>query len=107
MVGGITLEKAIEIIGHDRGTCTKEVARALRKVGARVPRNRLVRFSCGPLPRRCVMKVWFEDTKERWSHWILHWDGFDYDPSNSGRACWINRNPRLTSYLEISPRRWA
>jgi hypothetical protein len=107
MVGGISLKKAIEIVGHERGTYPKQLAKALRRVGARVPRNRLVRFSGGPLPRRCVMKVWLEDTKERWSHWVLVWDGRVYDPSDRGQAYWLNRNPRVTSYLEIYPRRWT
>ncbi|SRR5260370_23708 len=108
MVGGISLKKAVELIGHEKETGPKEIAMALRKLGVRVPRNRLVRFSKKrPLPRRCVLKVVLLEGHDTWSHWILRWDGRDYDPGGRARAYWLNRNPRVTSHLEISPRRWS
>jgi hypothetical protein len=102
MVGGISLKKAIEIVGHENGTNTKTLIRALRKVGVRVPHGRLTRFNYKRgLPRRCVMRVWLEQPGRMWSHWILRWDGKFYDPSAVGWIYLLNRNPRLTSYLEL------
>lgn len=106
MAAGVTLKKAIEVVGHERGTYPKELARALRRFGIKVPRNRLVRFRGGSLPRRCAIKVHLEDAKGQWTHWMLVWDGSIYDPGDHGKAYWLNRNPRVTSYLEIYPRRW-
>ncbi len=101
MAAGISLEKAIQIVGHERGTRGVHLVRALRKAGVKVS-DRLSPFvRTGRVPPRCVMRVRLENEERVWSHWILRWDDRDYDPSDRGRAYWLGLKPRLVSYLKI------
>lgn len=102
MAAGVSLPKAVEIVGHDRGTTTREIVRALRTLG--VPcADRLHRLSRirPTLPKRAIVAIYRpkEDDRRERAHWMLQWDGTMYDPGNA----WPDRyqNWRITSYLEI------
>lgn len=102
MAAGVSLPKAIEAVGHDRGTTTREIVRALRTFG--VPcADRLRRLSRvrPALPKRAIVAIYrpSEEHRSERAHWMLHWDGEMFDPGDS----WPDRyhNWRITSYLEI------
>jgi hypothetical protein len=102
MATGASLVTAINRIGHQRGTKTKELARALRQSGFKVRRNTLTRFNANrPTPERCVLKILLENSERIWGHWVLRWDGRDYDPADRGTIYWTGMKPRITGYLEI------
>jgi hypothetical protein len=106
MAAGVPLRRVIEIVGHEHSISTKEMVVTLRKLGVRVPRPRLVRLgkrkaSIRHTPRRCVLLMKLENATHIWGHYVLRWDGLDYDPSDYGWIYWSGMNPRLTSYLEI------
>jgi hypothetical protein len=101
MAAGVTLDRAIEALGHrkDRGTDTREVVAALRSLGVgcadrckRVSRQRPV------FPAKAFLAVNKPGVITPRCHWMLTWDGKIYDPSNA----WPNyRDWRITSYLEL------
>lgn len=95
-LAGITPERAIELVGHRKGTRTKELVRVFRSLGF-VCANRLY-----PLRSRRVedlgpslLKLTIE-RRAGW-HWIA-WTGTElYDPAPD-----LPVVGRVTSYLEIS-----
>jgi hypothetical protein len=102
MAAGVSLKRVIEVVGHERATRTKELVKALREFGVAVRSDRRVRFTdAAALPRRCVLYLKLQGKTRAWGHYVLRWDGRDYDPGNRGLIYWANRDPRLTSYLEI------
>lgn len=102
MAAGVSLDRAVEVIGHTRGTHTWEIVKALQALGIacagklkRMPRKRPV------LPPRCVVSICRPASEQRAArgHWMLFWDGEVLDPG----ACWPDfyRDWEITSYLEI------
>ncbi len=100
MAAGVPLEAAIAAVGHakPRGTKTRELVAALRKLG--VPAAERLKRTRKDLPvppcPRAILRT--ERTVARRWHWLLHWDGLTYDPAG--------RYPeydgwRITSYLEL------
>jgi hypothetical protein len=104
MVAGISLKQAVEVIGHESSTTTRELVKALRERGVDCD-NRLRRVGrIKPvLPKRAIIvihrpKELQNGRREKW-HWMLTWDGVIMDPGNR----WPEGYPnwRITSYLEI------
>ena len=97
MAAGVSVRRAREIIGHDGGTETREVVRALRSLGVSCA-DRLVRISRNRpnLPTRAIVTI--QEQGKR-AHWMLTWDGTMYDPGQR----WPEGYPgwRITSFLEI------
>jgi hypothetical protein len=105
MAAGVSLDRAIEVVGHSRGTYAKDVARALRALGVPCADRLHVLSRTKPiLPRRGMLHVG-PKKKDSTGHWILIWDGVLYDPG--GRWSEENKFPeeyahwRIKSYLEI------
>ena len=96
---GVSLDRAIEVIGHENGTETRELIAALNFLGIacdvklrRLSRKRPV------LPKRCIVSMLREDTHPPRGHWMLSWDGEISDPDGA----WPRVGKwRITSYLEI------
>lgn len=104
MAAGVSLDRAIEVVGHgkERGTYTYEVVAAFKTLG--VPcASRLKRLGKNQvLPKRALVSIHRPEGSKRpaKSHWMLTWDGQMYDPGGrwpEGYTGW-----RITSYLEIS-----
>lgn len=97
MAAGVSLRRAIEAVGHERGTHTVDVARGLRALGLdcedrckRVSKHRPI-----PAPRALLA---FR-RGQRIAHWMLLWDGAVFDPG----GWWPDnmRDWKMTSYLRI------
>ena len=103
MAAGVSLKRAVETIGHDEDTTTREVVRALRQLGVSCE-SKLKRISRikPTLPKRALVVIHRPKDeggrKEKW-HWMLAWDGQIFDPG--GRWPEGYSNWRLTSCLEI------
>lgn len=98
MAAGVSLDRAIKVVGHEGGTTTAEVREALRDlgVGCADKLRRISRQRPHP-PKRAVLAVkgirnW------RW-HWVLTWDGEIYDPAGYNLSDY--KHWKITSYLEI------
>lgn len=100
MAAGVSLRRAIEAVGHERGTHTRDVVRGLEALDVtcsdrclRVSKHRPV-----PVPRALLA---FK-RGPRLAHWMLLWDGRVYDPG----GWWPDnmREWRMTSYLPIGER---
>lgn len=98
MAAGVSLERAIEAVGHrkQRGTTTGELVRALRFFGVecadclrRVSRSKPIG------PRRGLVVIKRDDAE----HWMLTWDGEIKDPGDRWPEAYANW--KITSYLEI------
>lgn len=111
MAAGVTLEEAIEAVGHrrKRGTLTREVVAGLRSFGLKcADRARKVSRIRPVFPKRAVLALRKPkpnpDGKKNYEsgnwHWLLVWDGEVYDPSG---LTWPDdyKGWRVTSYLGI------
>ena len=104
MAASVSLKRAIEAVGHERGTNTRDVVAAFAALGIGCS-SRLVRISRKrpTLPARAIVvihrpAVEYERRNPHW-HWMLTWDGKIYDPGGrwpEGYVQW-----KMTSYLEI------
>lgn len=105
MAAGVSLDRAIEVVGHEKlaGTTTRDVVNALRHLG--VPcADKLKRVSRSKphLPKRGIIVIHRPKSEyirtDRW-HWMLTWDGTMYDPGGA----WPDRYKdwRITSFLDI------
>lgn len=104
MLTGESLEKCIEVIGHTRGTRTKEIVKALRHFG----------LTCGdrlrppsknyPVPKIGIANV---KIKRRSSgHWVVRVTDYIFDPSLNGYLWPLSQfekveEIRITSYFEV------
>ena len=106
MVRGITLEKAVEMMGHRRGTRTRELVAAL---GSQALYRRLTVIGRRPLldvPDPCVLKVrWSEKSR---SHFVLRVGYVIHDPEFPHGfdllqwTGWVSQmRGRITSYLPV------
>lgn len=97
MAAGVTLDRACQVIGHRRGTVTREIVRSLRELGIQcADRCHPMKRNIPVLPQRGLV-VLHAPRGNRW-HWMLTWDGKMYDPA--GR--WPSLDEwKITSYLEI------
>jgi hypothetical protein len=106
MISNTTIEEAIVVVGHKKGTTTKELARAIRHYGYVCP-ERLMPIRNKELPYFCLCKIVRKNKKTGGWHWILLKDGLFYDPSRGvfeGKEELDNVyvNWELTSYLPIT-----
>jgi hypothetical protein len=101
MAAGVSLDRAIESVGHARGTSTRDIVRGLRALG--VPcyhRLRRVSLNRPVFPKRAVLAIRDGRGRNEW-HWILHWDGQIYDPAGAWPERYERDRWKITSYLEI------
>ncbi len=103
MAAGVSLAKAVEAVGHSklRGTYTREIITALRKLGINCgDRCRRVSRKRPMLPKRGIAVIHRPKGEETgmW-HWLLVWDGEVYDPA--GRWPDHYKAWHITSCLEI------
>lgn len=99
VVAGKSLKEIYKIIGHDSGTDTWELARALRKLGFRCP-SRLRRMK--QRPQLAIAKLHAPYMKSHW-HWVVVHGDRIYDGvwgTSAGTVKW-KRGLRITSYLPI------
>lgn len=94
----ISLDEAINLIGHKHGTRTKELIKHFKTDGNRLKRMFLADYS--------LCKVHYNTTKE--THWVIYKDGNIYDPLVGDwlrHAQWMGKfaehRPRITSSIEI------
>ena len=82
MLGNISIQEAIEIIGKKGNTNTKQIIEALRKIKIKIFSERLLRITpVNPKSKLCIVKLTFEKSNK--SHWAL-WVGKEecfYDPA--------------------------
>jgi len=104
MLGNMTIDEAIELLGTKGRTTTKVIVEAVRALGFKCG-DRLKRFSkYRGIPEFCIINVGFD--KPRGSHWVI-WDGKDqlfYDPSFAypvDAEIYMDYGGRITSCLEI------
>jgi hypothetical protein len=102
MLLSIGKREAILLIGHDAGTTTREMARALRRGGLEVGRG--LRPIANPLrirtPRALLLGTW-----RQYPHWMVWNDGKIHDPVEGivdfragARIRWL----RVTHYLSVT-----
>jgi hypothetical protein len=109
MIAGITIEESIVAFGGTRrGTRTKQLVEALRKLGVKcgdAPLTRIPKtWQWDDLPKTCIVKLHFEWTKT--THWTLWHNNRFYDPTEEANnliylGIAYPQGVRLTSYLPI------
>jgi hypothetical protein len=99
MLLGISIEEAIEKIGHPNGTTTKEVTRAI---------GIDCRLRVGKLTDLCLMKLTRNDSRS-W-HWALKEEDTVCDPAfpyrvtfDVWKAFYDQRGDRVTSRIDLTP----
>jgi hypothetical protein len=94
MLLGVTLDRAVAIVGTSRFLRTKDVVHVLRSNECYVGDGRLV-SSRGKLPADCIVSA-------RWPgggrHWTLRWRGRIYDPA----AEWAEGGSAASSYIDLT-----
>lgn len=105
MAAGVSLQRAIEAVGHQkaRGTHTREIIAGLRALGVGCA-DRLRRVSrAKPLlpPFAVVAACRIRPAAPALWHWLLVWDGVIYDPGQVWPDAY--KDWRFTSYLELFP----
>lgn len=97
MLAGISIERAITIIGHGHSTRTRELVTAFRALGFICP-DRLRRFGRTVIAELdlAVVKVCYSGCSR--THWIAVSAGEIYDPVNNSLLY-----GRTTSYLPLTP----
>lgn len=105
MLGNITIQEAIKIMGTRGCTRTKHVLQALEKIGLKAGSDRLLRIPKNwSKPRLCVVHIGFENHCKK--HWTL-WNGYEdcfYDPAVKAKmreTFYETIKGRMLSYLEI------
>lgn len=87
-----TLDVAVQLVGHDHGTQTRDLVAALRKAGLR-PASRLI---VGEPRGLSIVKVIDPiDPKGDW-HWVVFDYGIIHDPS-----WWAPNQGKWSSYLRV------
>lgn len=78
MLLGLSLDQAIELVGHRRRMSTRELVGALLPT-AHVAAGARRTPSRGYHPERCLLYA-VPHGKSRAGHWMVHWDGQTFDP---------------------------
>ena len=97
VIANCSIKKAIEVIGKDSYTTTKDLARGLRKLGFKCP-SRLQRLK--EKPKLAIAKL--KNHKYNW-HWVVIIQDKIFDGkygNKSGKVKW-KKDWRITSYLPI------
>jgi hypothetical protein len=107
MLTGATLSKVINLVGHRRGTKTKELVKVIRRLGYDCPaRLKHVKDLDKALyeVERALVKITWDHTRG-W-HWVAWADGLVFDPGSENPlgnfSLYGYLGGRATSYLEIS-----
>jgi hypothetical protein len=76
MAAGVSIQQAVDVIGHRRATTPWELRAALARLG--VETGPLTMYHPGdPLPGRAILLRW----RGCYGHWTLLWDGAVLDPA--------------------------
>ena len=96
MLLDVSLDRAVELVGHSRQVTTRELARVLRAGGLKVAGKRVT--SRGYNPERCLLFAVPHGSKTRRNGtWMVQWDGEVYDPKGEERT--VDRI--VASYLKV------
>jgi hypothetical protein len=104
MLADVSLDEAIEAVGHEHGTRTSELRQALASLGVRTAsRCRRISRACPAYPPTALLVARKNDFRR--SHWMVMKDGVVYDPEGA----WPRYDGwKITSYLEVYDRpTWA
>lgn len=106
MIASISISQSIDIFKKRGRTNTKNVVNALRYLGFHCS-DKAIRISKDViLPLRCIARV-RECNNKRWSHWIVLWDGWIYDPAYGLAELPHNPNwspsTHMTSFIPVEP----
>lgn len=96
MLAGVPVEEVVSVMGNDKGTGKKDIARALDHYGIRQAKTMTKADNATVLPRTCILKV----LMPKYGHWVLYDDGKYYDPE-FGLMETLHPKARIQFYLEI------
>lgn len=96
MLAGVPVEEVVSVMGNDKGTGKKDIARALDHYGIRQAKTMTKADNATVLPRACILKV----LMPKYGHWVLYYDGKYYDPE-FGLMETLHPKARIQFYLEI------
>jgi hypothetical protein len=99
VIAKCSVNKVIKILKNDKHTKTKELAKALKKLGFKCP-NRLKRLK--HKPKLAIGKLTFPYTKYNW-HWVVIYKNKIFDGAYGNPNGTVNweKGWRITSYLPI------
>lgn len=98
MISNVSLDRAIEVVGHKSATRTKELVSALKTLGINCDsRLRICKRNMPILPKRCIIAMRNKSYKR--GHWVVMWDGVMFDPEHD--AVGRSGGWKVTSYLEV------
>ena len=107
MIAGISIEESEKVFGHSCSTRTREVVKALRKLGFEPQTDNLVRSKWGNTPDAlAILKMTFNE-KQRSGHWVVSYYGWIYDSAQKEKhpywhyCNFMKEFLRPTSYLKI------
>ena len=106
MLSKITELEACEIIGHCKGTKTREIVKALKILKIKCASRLCVVSKKKSLPKKAILKVIDKDKKRRGWHWVIKYNNLIYDPLGYAIDLNYENNPwsrtrKITSFLEI------
>lgn len=102
MLAGVSLDESIKAFGTRGGTRTKQLAAALASFGIKAC-DHLTRIKLDTvLPEMCIVKmVWRSKAGKPRGHWMVHYHGDYYCPSNGVLEYWLPEWGKITSFLEV------
>lgn len=113
MLAGVPVEEAIEAVGHDRQTRTKDLRRAMEDLGLELGGDRLLQVRHNPnffnpqyTPKAALCKAvhHIKYVKSHF-HWVVLFDGKVYDPGPKyklrGLVEYVHECMYITSYIEV------
>lgn len=106
MLSKITEIEACKIVGHCKGTKTREIVKALKKLKIKCAPRLSVLSKNKSLPKLAILKVIHKDNKKRNWHWVVICNNVIYDPLGYAVDLKYKNNPwsktrKVTSFLEI------
>lgn len=96
MLAGVPVEEVVSVMGNDKGTGKKDIARALDHYGIRQAKTMTKADNATVLPKACILKV----LMPTYGHWVLYYGGKYYDPE-FGLMETLHPKARIQFYLEI------
>jgi len=96
MLANVSVDEAIDVIGHDRGTSTAEIDEALTYYGIKHGKTRKKYNVDTILPEICILSLKLPG----YGHWSLYYKGTFYDPE-FGVSKEIPPKAKLCYYWEI------
>lgn len=97
MAAGVGVKRAIDAVGKDGATRTRDIIRGLRALGLNCADRMRRTAQNRALPPRCIVHICW---RRRYGHWMLYWDGHVYDPGGAYPDGYDSHS-RIVSYLEI------